>query len=63
MHKAYDRSAMEKGYKDKDFEAKERADIDNLELAIKFVRQQVEQKRRTLIEIEKQTKQARHEAR
>lgn len=37
VHKAYDHAAIMKGYKDREFDTKERQDLDNLRMALSFV--------------------------
>ena len=60
QHKIYDRAELEQRYKDKDFQLKERSDVNNLQMAIKFVREQIEIKRKKIKDLERETKQARH---
>ena len=60
--KAYDRAGLERAFKDKEFEQKETLDISQLELAIKFMRQQVEAKKAEIADIERQTKEDRAKA-
>jgi len=54
VHKAYDQAAIERGFKDRDFEQKERTDVDALSMALKFVKRQVSEKRQKLEELERQ---------
>ena len=43
--KAYDRAGLERGFKDKEFATKEKQDLESLQLAIAFIRSQVETKK------------------
>ena len=52
VHKAYDQAAIEKGYKDADFENKERQDLETLNTALNFIKDQVKKKRQKLKELE-----------
>ncbi len=53
QHKVYENSAIAKGFKDKQHETKERADVDSLKMALAFVNSQVQEKRRKLEELAK----------
>ena len=59
QHKAYDQPAIERGFKDRDFDQKERTDMEALSMALKFVKRQVSEKRRKLEELERQVNQER----
>ena len=58
-HKAYDQAAIERGFKDRDFDQKERTDVEALSMALKFVKRQVTEKRRKLEDLERQVAQER----
>ena len=60
--KAYDRAALERGYKDKEFESKQKQDLDALNLAVAFIKSQVETKKQKIDDIERQTKEDRAKA-
>ena len=51
--KAYDRAALERGYKDKEFESKQKQDLDALNLAIAFIKSQVKTKKQKINDIER----------
>ena len=57
--KAYDRAAIERGYKDKDFGTREKQDLDQLAIAIAFIKSEVETKKQKIADIERQTKEDR----
>ena len=60
--KAYDRSALERGFKDKEFETNEKRDLDALQIAIAFIQAQVATKKKKIEDIERQTKEDRAKA-
>lgn len=62
-HKAYDHAAIEKCFKDRDFEQKERTDIESLKMALNFVTRQVDEKRRKLQQLEADASRERFETR
>ena len=63
VHKAYDHAAIMKGYKDREFDTKERQDLDNLRMALSFVQKQVAEKRRKISELEYQVNHERFKVR
>ena len=48
--------AIERGFKDMEFMQKERTDLDTLKMALAFVKEQVNEKRAQLEELEQLTK-------
>lgn len=60
--KAYDRSLLERGFKDKEFEVKQKQDLESLQLAMAFIKSQVETKKQKIADIERQTKEDRAKA-
>ena len=49
-------ASLEKGFRERDFEVKEQGDLENLRLAVEFIKGQIEQKRAGLRELEMQVK-------
>jgi uncharacterized protein YPO0396 len=62
IFKPIDLQSLEKGFRERDFEAKERQDIENLKLAVEFIRHQIDAKREQLKELEMQVKDERFQA-
>ena len=57
--KAYDRAALERCYKDKEFATREKQDLDALQIAIAFIKAEVDTKKQKIADIERQTKEDR----
>ena len=52
LFKPIDMQSLEKGFKEKDFEVKEKQDLETLRLAVDFIKHQIEAKRIQLRELE-----------
>ena len=63
IHKAYDHAAIAKGFKDREFDQKERVDMEALKMALAFVQKQVQEKRSKLELLERQSNHSRFSVR